>query len=69
MIEIEKVEKVADRGRILRYIGVVVKRFWVREIVAAAFGQRFQLPVTLDEFQDRNMVRIGVADMPAASKG
>src|SRR6185437_13181529 len=41
----------------------------VGEVVAAARRERLQLPVPLDEFEDRDMVIIGVLDMAAAGKG
>jgi hypothetical protein len=48
--EVEHVEQVPDGRRINRHIGIVVIRDRVRQIVAAAAGQRLQLPVMLDNF-------------------
>ena len=63
MVETKQIEKVSDGRAIERHIRIVVIRNWVREIVPAAIGQRLQIPVSLDELQDGNVVRVGVGDV------
>jgi hypothetical protein len=64
--EIKQVEEVADRRIVPRNIGIVVIGLRVRQVVSAAIGQRLQVPVALDELQNRDVVDVGVADVPAA---
>src|SRR5438132_2839608 len=65
--EIEHVEQITDCRHIARHIDIVVViLLGVREIVAAAVGERrIQLPVPLDELHEGRMLVIGVADMAA----
>src|SRR5215471_9500976 len=65
-VELEHVEQVADRRTVKRYVGVVSRRNRVWEVVSTALGEGFQVPIPLDEFQDRNVVGIGVIDVPAS---
>ena len=65
VIEVEQIEQVAQRRAIHRHIRIVAPRMRVREIVPAPFGQRLQVPVALDEFRDRDVVRVAVVDMSA----
>src|SRR4029077_13617044 len=68
-VEIKYVEEIADGRAVERDVGIVVVNTGVREIVPACLGQRFQAPVPLDELQDRNVVGIGVVDMPTLAEG
>src|SRR5262245_29557336 len=66
MIEVEHIEQVTDRRHVGRDIGIVGGHDRVRQIVAAAAGERIQSPISLDEFQDRSVVAVAVSD-PAAT--
>ena len=50
MVEIEHVEQVADRGAVYRHVRIVPVRVRIRQIIAAAAGQRQEVPVALNEF-------------------
>src|SRR5713226_7904275 len=63
--EVEEVEEIAERRTVERHIGIIVLDNGIGEIIAAAMRQRFQVPVALDELQDRDVVRVGVADVAA----
>jgi hypothetical protein len=68
-LEVEQVEQIADRGAVGRGVIAdrgVVCRVW--QIIAAAARDSRQLPVALDELQDRDVVGVGVADMAAAAE-
>ena len=69
LIEIEHVKEVADCWRIGRRIGIVFVRARVRQIIAAADGERVEVPVALDEFEDRDMVVIAMHHMPTSRIG
>jgi hypothetical protein len=69
LIEIEHVKEVTDCRRIGRHIGIVLVRAWVRQIIAAADGERIEVPVALDEFEDRDMVVVAMHHMPASRIG
>ena len=56
VVEVEQVEQVADRRRVLGNVRIVFIGVWVRQIVAAAFTDRRQVPVPFDELQDRNVI-------------
>src|ERR1700756_2862205 len=58
--ESEHVEQIADRRTVHRHVGIVLIGAGVWQIVAAAPGERGEVPVALDEFQDRDMVVIAV---------
>ena len=64
MSEIEQIKKVAN-GRPVDWNIIadrrVVRR--VRQVIAAAAGDRRQAPVVFDELQNRNMVRIVVRNV------
>src|SRR2546430_2413506 len=68
-VEAEHVEQIADRGHVRGHIGIARKHLGVRQIVAAAMSQRLQAPIALDEFQDRDVVVIGVDHAPAFGEG
>src|SRR5712692_4738162 len=67
--EVEEVEEIAERRTVERHVGIIVVDDRVRKIIAAAMRQRFQVPVAFDELQNRDVVRVGVADVPTAAKG
>src|SRR5580700_5103664 len=69
MIKIEEVEKIAERRAVKRHVGIIFVDSGIREIIAAAARQWFQIPIPLDELQDRNVVGVGVADVAAAGEG
>src|SRR5579863_2708438 len=60
--EIKSTKQIIDSRTVQRYIGVAGSHLRVREIVAATGSERLQLEVPLDEFDDRNVVRIRVAN-------
>src|SRR5580704_3483219 len=68
MVELKHIEKIPDGRTIERHVGIVVVGNRVREIVPAAMSQRFQIPISLDELQDRDVIGVGVADMTALRK-
>src|SRR5262249_37027822 len=53
-------EEIANRGHVERHIGVTTRYQRIRQIVAAAGGQRRKVPVALDELQHRDVVIIRV---------
>lgn len=69
LIEMEHIEKISHSWRVERHVGVAGIDNWVFQIVAAAAGQRFQVPVPLDELHDRCMIAIRMADVPAFREG
>src|SRR5258708_32039217 len=56
IVKMEQVEQIPNRRAVERYIGIVFVHHRVGQIVAAAGGERLQLPVALDELYDRGMV-------------
>ena len=69
MVEVEEVKEIADGRAVQRHIGIIVVRDWVREIVAAAVSERFEVPVALDEFEDGNVISVAMADVAAGGEG
>src|SRR5260370_3863549 len=69
VVELEHHEQIADRRAVHRHIGIVFVRNRIWKIVAAASAQRHQVPVALDEFQDRDVVGIAVRDMSSLRVG
>src|SRR6266852_1013917 len=65
MVEVERIEQVVERRAVGRHIRIVLRDFRVGKIVTAAGRQRLELPVALDELQDRNVVAITVMDLSA----
>jgi hypothetical protein len=62
--EVEQVKKVANGRRVDWGILAdrrIVRRVW--QVIAAAAGDRRQVPVVFDELQNRNMVRIVVGNV------
>jgi hypothetical protein len=58
--KIEHIEEIADGRAVERHIRIIFTRDRIRQIVSAARCQRLEPPIALDEFQDRDMVVIGV---------
>jgi hypothetical protein len=54
--EIEQIEEIAQGRAVLRYVGIVLIGARIGKIIAAAPGERIQIPIALDEFQNRGMV-------------
>jgi hypothetical protein len=69
VLELKHHEQIADRRAVHRHIGIVFVRNRIGKIVAAASAQRRQVPVALDEFQDRDVVGIAVRDMSSLRVG
>ena len=67
--EREEVHEIADGRTIDADVGIVVARSRdrIRQIVAAAPRHRRQVPVLLDEFQQRDVIVIGVIDIALSS--
>ncbi len=63
MIEIEEIEQVADGRAVHRHVRIAGLGDRVREVVAAAIGDRRQVPVPLDEFDDRDVIGIVVGNV------
>ena len=53
IVEVKQVEKISDGRAIERHIRIIVVGNRVRKIVPAAIAQRLQIPIPLDELQDR----------------
>jgi hypothetical protein len=64
--EIEHVEQVADGGHVEWHVRITYGRDRIGQIIAAALGQRLQMPVPLDELHNRRMVGVGVHHVAAA---
>jgi len=58
--EAEQLEQVTDCGPIYRYVRFAGFRNGVGEVIPATDRNRFQLPVPLDELQNRNVVGVVV---------
>ena len=54
--ETEQVEQIADGGTVYWNVGVVPLRLRIGEVVATAIGDGRQVPVALDELQNRDVV-------------
>src|SRR6266852_6966455 len=67
--EIEEVEEIAEGRAIERHIGIIFVDYGVWEIVAAAMRQGLQVPIALDELQDRNVVGVAMADVVSVGEG
>ena len=63
--EVEQIKEIADGRGIERHIGIVFLDNGVREIIAAAMGKRLQIPIPLDELENRDVVGVSVADVAA----
>ena len=69
LAEIEHVEQITNCRAVHWHIRIVSVWMRVRQIIAAAAGERGETPVALDEFQDRGMVVIAVHHMAASGIG
>src|SRR6266702_2912921 len=69
LLEVEEVGEVADGGTVDGDVGVGVLLLGVGEIVAAVAGERLQLPVVLDEFEDGDVVRVLVRNVAGFGEG
>ena len=68
-IEVEAGEEVAERRSVLGNVGIVEVSLRVRQVVAAAIGDLRQIPVALDEFDDRGVVGIFMRHAAATTRG
>jgi len=66
VIEVKQIEQIPDRGVVRGNVRVIRIASRIAEVVAAATGERFQMPISLDKFQDRDVVGVGVVDVAAA---
>ena len=64
MSELEHVEQIAKGWAIERHVGIIWVRNRIREIIAAPRRQGLQVPIALDEFQNRDVISVGVVDVP-----
>src|SRR5260370_14880054 len=67
--EIEEVEEIAEGRAIEWHVGSIFVDYGIWEIVAAAMRQGLQVPIALDELQDRNVVGVAMADVASAGEG
>src|SRR5579884_480673 len=67
--EVEGVHQVADGGAVGGDVRVVFCDDGVRQVVAAAAGERRKFPVLLNELEDGNVVSVIVRDAPSARIG
>jgi len=68
MSELEHVEQIAEGWAIERHVGIIGVRNRIREIIAAPRRQGLQVPIALDEFQNRDVIGVCVVHMPALGK-
>src|SRR5215813_14377798 len=68
-IEVEHLEQVPDGRAVAGHIGIMLMRDRVRQVIAAARRERLEVPIALDEFQDRDMVVVGVHHPAARENG
>src|SRR3954452_22383235 len=69
MIEVERIEQVVERRAVGRHVRIVLRGLRVRQIVTAAGRQRLELPVALDELQDRDVIAVAVVNLAAGRIG
>ncbi len=69
VVEVERVEQVSKRRAVGRHIRIVLRERRVGEVIAAAVGKRLEVPVALDELQQRNVVAIVMIDFPPVEYG
>src|ERR1700739_3324902 len=65
MVEVKHVEQIADGWAVLGHVRVVLTGFWIGQIVAAAVSKRIQVPIALDELQNRDVVAVGMVYVAA----
>src|SRR5271163_1744252 len=63
LAEVKEIEQVTKRRRVNRNVGVIPVRYRVREIVPAAVRDGRQIPVALDEFNHRHVIRVFMRDV------
>ena len=63
MREAEQIHQVADGGLIKGHVGIPDGGFRIREVVAAAIGDRRQFPIGFDELQYRNVIGVSMGDV------
>src|SRR5277367_2834217 len=64
LVKVEQVKQVADRRAVEWHVRAdKVQRERVGEVIAAALRNRRQIPVALDELEDRNVIRVIVRDV------
>src|SRR5579862_184263 len=68
MSKLEHVEQIAEGRAVERHVGIVLLDSRIREVIPAPLSERFQLPIALDEFQNRDVIGIRVVYMPALRK-
>ena len=68
-VEVEHVEEIANGWHVPWNLGVRILHYWIGQVVTAAAGQRLQIPVALDELQDRDVIRVSVVDVAAFGEG
>jgi hypothetical protein len=64
MFEIKEVGQIADCRAILWHVWVIVVHFGIGQVVAAALAYGWQVEVSFDELQNRNMVGVIVRNVP-----
>jgi len=67
--EVEEVKQVPQRRAIERHIGVFVVNNGVGEVIAAAMREGLEVPIPLDELENRDVVGVAVADVSANGEG
>jgi hypothetical protein len=67
--EVEDVKHIADCRAVQRDVRIGFLNDRIGEIVAAATGYWRQFPIGLDEFEDRNVIGIGVRDVAGFGVG
>src|ERR1700739_3512581 len=67
--EVEEVNQVPQRRAIERHIGVFVVNNGVGEVIAAAMREGLEVPIPLDELENRDVVGVAVADVSANGEG
>src|ERR1700719_322950 len=65
VVEVKHVEQIADGRAVLGHVRVALTRFWIGQIVAAAVSKRIQVPIALDELQNRDVIAVGMVHMAA----
>ena len=68
MSELEHIEQIAEGWAVEWHVGIIGVRNRIREIIAAPRRQGLQVPIALDEFQNRDVIGVCVVHMPALGK-
>src|SRR5271169_4734924 len=67
MIEVKQIEQVADGRHVARHVGVVPMLLGIGQVIAAPVAERaIEHPVPFDEFHERGMLTIDMANMAAS---